>query len=305
MRIKRNSIIAILMIALFIIPSLKCSFLVSSTPTLLQGAVAMAVKGEATIVTKNGTRIKLTKNLKFSASGIVLPGAQLITGPNSSIDLVFTDSIKVRIGANSSLTLDVARLLESRQFTQIKMRLKKGKIFATTGGKLSKHSSFILSTLQSVVNVRGTEFYVEETGSSNNVMVSKGGVDVTDGDGAKSVYVEEGKSAGIAPSGHAELSDINAEQKNILETMSNDIASLTADEKKKIKEIAETHEENVRLIKEAYEIQKALITGAVINQKELDAQNVKAQMERDSAEVGKVKSSASDEVQKIKNASKK
>lgn len=304
MRIKRNLTFVFFILSLFTIPNLRCSLLVSSAPTLLQGAVAMAVKGEATIITKKGTRIRLTKNMQFSADKIVLPGSQLITGPYSSVDLVFTDSIKIRIGANSSVTLDLARLLESKQFTQIKMRLKKGKIFATTGGKLSKHSSFILSTLKSVVSVRGTEFLVEETGSLNSVMVSSGGIDVTDIEGDKSVYVGEGKNADINTSGQAVVSDITKNQKEDLKAMSSDIASLSENDKKRVREIADINKENIRLIREAYEIEKALITGAVTSQKEQDAFNLKLQRENDAAEVGSVRSSAADKVQQLKNSVK-
>lgn len=294
-------IAATILPAAIIITKLDCG---SVAPALLQGAAAMAVKGEATIVLKNGARIKLTKNLKITADRIILPGSSLITGPNSSVDLVFTDSIKMRVGANSSVTLDISRLLKDRNFTQIKMRLNKGLVYAATGGKLPKNSSFAISTLQSIINVRGTEFVLEETGSSNNIIVSDGVVAVTDFNGNSSASVEEGKSASIAPTGRADVNVINTAQNDLLKSMKADLASLTDEEKKLIKDIADTNEENRRLIKEAYEAQKNISTAGVANQKQSDIQNVNSQNQNNLSEEKKLKSSTKEELQKIKNSVK-
>ncbi|MGL4370558.1 MAG: hypothetical protein ACRCUT_12930, partial [Spirochaetota bacterium] len=103
---KKKYAAAILLLPLMVLPTLQCGLLIDVAPMLLQGAYAMAVNGKATVVTRGGMRVTLTKDMKLTADNIILPGSRILAGPNSAIDLCFTDSIKVRLGANSSVTLD-------------------------------------------------------------------------------------------------------------------------------------------------------------------------------------------------------
>lgn len=293
----------ILILSLAMLPVLRCGLIFRVAPMLLQGGYAMATRGEATIVTESGTRIKLTKNMRLSADNIVFPGSRLLTGPNSNVDLVFTDSIKVRLGANSTISLDASKILESENFSQIKMKLTKGRIF-TDSGKLAKNSSLIISTLRSVVNVRGTEFMVEETGSSNTVLVENGSVAVTDLSGTDPKYVEKGEGASIDGRGKVSVKPLTGSEKEIIKEMSENIASLKAADKQRISDILKTNEKNIRLIKEAYETQKKLATQAVGEQKMHDARNLDAIKSENSENAESVKSSAAGDIEKIRNAAK-
>ncbi|HPQ52528.1 MAG TPA: FecR domain-containing protein [Spirochaetota bacterium] len=300
---KKKIVVAALLLTVCLVPTVRCNLLWRFAPTLLQGAAAIAIKGEAVMITRKGVRIRLTKNLRLSADILLMPGSRLITGRNSSVDLVFTDSIKMRIGPRTSITLDMARLLENINFSQINVRLNKGRVFATMN-TLAKKSRFSISTLRSIVNVRGTEFLVEETGSSNNIIVTDGKVAVSDRGGKHLAFVDEGKQAMIAQSGTATTGDITPIQKELVDTMSANIASLTSDDKKRIRDIVENFEENRRLIREAHEAHKALISGAVHDQRTNDTKNVIMQKERDAKGISSVKSSAADELRKIRNAAK-
>ena len=293
----------ILILSLTLLPTVRCGLLVEAVPMLVQGGYAMAVTGEATIITDSGTRIRLTKDLRVSADNIVFPGSRLLTGPNSHIDLAFSDSIKVRLGANSSISLDASRVLEGEHFSQIKMKLNKGKIFADAG-KLAKKSSFAITTLQSIVNVRGTEFMVEETGSSNSVLVKNGSVAVTDLSGADAKYVKEGEGASVDGSGKVTVKPLTGAEKEVLKEISSDIAELKTADKKRIREIVETNQHNIALIKEAYEVQKQLMGQAVTEQKERDAAAVQEQKSADAKNTEAVKSSVSGDIEKIKAAAK-
>jgi hypothetical protein len=292
-----------LILTLVILPTIQCGILMRAAPLLLQGGYAMAVKGEATIVTEKGMRIRLTKDLKLTADNIVFPGSRILTGANSSIDLAFTDSIKVRLGGNSSITLDASRILESEHFSQIKMKLTSGKIFADAG-KLAKNSSFIISTLQSVVHVRGTEFAVEETGSSNSVLVQDGSVAITDLSGSDPKYVKEGEAAAVGGDGKVNVNPLTGTEKQILKEMSSDIASLKAADKERIRAIVETNKQNIALIKEAYEVQKALMGKAVSEQKDRNAASLQEQKSVNAKNTEAVKSSVTSDIEKIKNKAK-
>ena len=293
----------LLILSLALLPTMRCGLIFEAVPTLLQGGYAMAVTGEATIITDSGTRIRLTKDLRLSADNIVFPGSRLLTGPNSRIDLAFSDSIKVRLGANSSVTLDASRILEGEHFSQIKMKLNKGKIFADAG-KLAKKSSFVISTLQSIVNVRGTEFMVEETGSSNSVLVKDGSVAVTDLSGSDPNYVKEGEGAAVDGSGKVSVKPLTGTEKELLKAMSSDIAELKSADRKRIRELVETNQRNIALIKEAYEAQKQAMGQAVTEQKERNTAALQEQKSSDAKNTEAVKSSVSSDIEKIKNASK-
>lgn len=304
MRAKKNIFILVVTLSVFIITNIQCSFLLNAAPLLLQGAVAMAVKGEATIVTRDGTRIRLTKDLKLSVESFMMPGSKLITGSKSSVDLIFTDTIKLRIGPKSTLVLDFARILEGKEFSQIKMKLAQGTIYASMN-KLAKNSSFVLSTLKSLVNVRGTEFVVEETGSSNNVIVATGTVSVTDLEGKNEVSVEKGKSAEFISPGKFTINDINEKQQALVNEMRADMASLTDDNKKHMKEIIDNFEENKRLIRESFEAHKAALEGRVYDLKEENSERVDVLKEKNQSAVDKLKSSTSGDLQKLKDSTKK
>ena len=292
-----------LILSLVLLPTIQCGLIARAAPLLLQGGYALAVKGEAVIVTDSGTRIRLTKNMKLSADNIVFPGSRLLTGPNSSVDLCFTDSIKVRVGANSSVSVDLSRILESEHFSQIKLKLAKGRVFADAG-KLAKNSSFAISTLQSIVNVRGTEFMVEETGSSNSVLVQDGSVAVTDLSGADPNYVKEGEGAAVDGSGKVSVKPLTGNEKDVLKEISSDITELKAADRERIRAIVETNKQNMALIKEAYEVQKALMGKAVTEQKDRNAASLSEQKSADAKNTEAVKSSVTSDIEKIKAAAK-
>lgn len=300
---KKNAVVLVLILLVCLVPTFRCNFLVRFAPTLLQGAAAMAIKGEAVIITRKGMRIRLTKNLKLTADVLLMPGSRLITGPNSSVDLVFTDSIKMRIGARTSVTLDMARLLEKVNFTDITMQITRGRVFATMK-KLAKNSRFSIKTLRSIVQVRGTDFLVEETGNSNSIIVSDGKVALSSRSGNHLAFVDEGKNAAISQSGTVAINDINSTQEELINTMSSNIAELSTSDKKRIRDIVENHEENRRLIKEAYNAHKELINGTVSNQKNSDMKNVAEQKRIDADTIKKTRSAAADAVRKARKDSR-
>ena len=105
----------------------------------------------------------------------VLQGQTLRTGPGSSCDLDIGGMGQLRIQADTSLKIELARFLSGSP--AFRSTVLGGRVMAVAR-KLSAKESFMISTGNAVCGVRGTSFSVQSEGGKSLVVVAEGRVAV-------------------------------------------------------------------------------------------------------------------------------
>lgn len=292
----------IISISVIVLSVSYCAYFFKSTLLILQGAAVTRVNGNAQLSLADGTKVTLDRDMKISITNLVLPGSSLITGSGSSVDLQFTDAIKMRVGANSSLSLDVARLLREKDFKKISWNLNKGSICGVINEKLKDDSGFFIKTGASLLKVIGTEFLVEaEGGGDSKVIVRKGSVDMQ-GAGGAGKLVEAGNTGIISGKG-VNIHKSNEKEEELVNRMSENIAVLTEGVKKQINSIIENNEAHIALYRQAVEEQKKVNSMIVEERKSADKKTVNVSREANKSIIDGLKQKNKEAV--LKNKVKK
>jgi len=122
--------------------------------------------GNAKIVSASG--------VKAASSGAVISyDDSIVTGPSSVVDLNFGTKGVIRIVENSSVKMAVLQAHTGNE--QVQFDMKKGKIFVIMS-KLSKESSFRVTTPTTIAAIRGTSFMVVSDPKNSRIYVLKGRV---------------------------------------------------------------------------------------------------------------------------------
>ena len=107
--------------------------------------------------------------------GVVLKKGDLIATKKASIvDIVYADTVLIRINENSKLTV---QSIMDDVTKETALELEKGKIYSTLG-KLKKDSSFSVKTPTTVVAVRGTSFRITADAKKARAEVVEGKVEI-------------------------------------------------------------------------------------------------------------------------------
>ena len=119
----------------------------------------------------------------------------LKTGANAKVEVRFDDGSLMQMGKNSLVSLKEYKY--SKNMKSADINLKNGSLFAKVN-RLRKNSTFQVSTVTSVVGVRGTQFFVEIDKNNNvKVEVYHGEVEVS-GSGGSKVFVKTGFQTKVA-----------------------------------------------------------------------------------------------------------
>ncbi|HEY3397484.1 MAG TPA: FecR domain-containing protein [Armatimonadota bacterium] len=108
----------------------------------------------------------------------VLAGSTVLTGPASGVTLNWVDGSRLRVGANSEMT--VLKCQVNRDKSQVSLfRLKAGQVLVRVRRLLAGESKFEIETPTATAGVRGTIFSVKvEASGQTQVNVLEGQVDL-------------------------------------------------------------------------------------------------------------------------------
>ena len=157
-------------------------------------------------------------------------GATITTGSESSANLLLTNGTLTRLGENTKLVLTAlyqksfkgtnqkaGDLKKEVSPSRIVLNLETGNL-VVEARKLSKQSSFLISTKVAHAGIRGTQFKVSASADSTELSVLEGRVDFLDAKQLATV-VETEMKATAKKGGSANLADMsNAEQAEVGQT---------------------------------------------------------------------------------------
>ncbi len=266
----------------------------------LQGAVVTAVKGTVTVTDRKGAAKTLLPAALYTKDGILMPGYQIRTGADGQVDLQFSPTMKLRIGPDTSLTLDTAKLLSAKDFEQLQLRLDHGKIFADAG-KLSAASHVNIITPTAVASVRGTQWAMKEENGKNETLVKEGSVQVADDTLKESQIVEQDKKAEVSASGKVSVEPQTDADKREVADLGKDLASITDSGREQIQSLIQQFEEQKVLLQQTMDEQKKANDELMQQQKDQnqqmmqdqrtrDLENLRSQIQKDREEMDQMKS---------------
>jgi formylglycine-generating enzyme required for sulfatase activity len=153
----------------------------------------------------------------------IASGATLTTGSGASADLLLTNGTLAHLGENTKLVLTAlyqksfkgsdqkaSELTQEVSPSRTALKLEEGDLVLEVR-KLSKESSFLISTKMAQAGIRGTQFKVSASADSAELSVLEGRVDFLD---AKQMAtpVETAKKAGTRKGVPAKLEDMSASE---------------------------------------------------------------------------------------------
>lgn len=261
----------------------------------LQGAVITSFSGSVKISQINQTDkfYQLTADKLYTKEGIILSGQIVETGENSRVDLQFRDGVQFRVGPDSKILLKDSKILSGENFTRVLIEMKKGKVY-TKVDRLSKDSSFEVSTPTSIAGVRGTDFLTKVEGNKTEVLVAGGSVEVQPENGS-SALVEAGKKA-QASKDKVDVKVLTEEDKKEVEEMGTGIENIRDDARARMQEIINNFEENKKLIEKAVKDQKESDRAMMDEQKNKDKEMLNQQVQKGKEDLEKVRSDAKQEL---------
>jgi hypothetical protein len=179
---------------IFFLPAL---LLLSSMTAQASDVVARVVKatGEAWVVTGNQNKKKLADNDSVEENAVVS------TGKDSTVSLLLNDHSLIKVGAGSRLEM----AFTAKASEQVDVKLTEGVLKSIIKKRLDKKARwFRVHTPAATMGVRGTEFVTEVTavpatdggngsqGLREQVLVTRGTVEVTDNSGKSLSLVQSG-----------------------------------------------------------------------------------------------------------------
>ena len=151
------------------------------------------------------------------------PGATLTTGSGASADLLLTNGTLAHLGENTKLVLSAlhqksfnGNKVKASELTQevspsrTALKLEEGDLVLEVR-KLSKESSFLVSTEVAQAGIRGTQFKVSASADSAELSVLEGQVDFLDSE-QLATAVETAQKAGARKGVPAKLEDMSASE---------------------------------------------------------------------------------------------
>ncbi len=130
-------------------------------------SIASAV-GDVKLVTAQGDK-------NPQAGDAVAQGDMIVTGKSSLVDILYSTRGLIRISENSQVRISLLAFDSEKENSRLAMN--KGKLFVTIS-KLTKNSSFEVSSSTAVAAVRGTSLSVIADEKSSRIVVLKGKVSV-------------------------------------------------------------------------------------------------------------------------------
>jgi hypothetical protein len=153
----------------------------------------------------------------------IASGATLTTGSGSFADLLLTNGALAHLGENTKMILSTLyqksfsgtnqmanELTKEVSPSRIALNLEEGDLVVEVR-KLSKESSFLISTPIAHAVIRGTQFKVKASADSAELAVLEGRVDFLDAEELVTP-IETAKKAGAVKGGSAKLDDMSASE---------------------------------------------------------------------------------------------
>ena len=152
------------------------------------------------------------------------PGTTLITGSGAEADLLLTNGTLAHLSENTKLVLTAlfqksfkgtnqkaSELTKEVSPSRTALKLEEGDLVLEVR-KLSKESSFLISTKMAQAGIRGTQFKVSASADSAELAVLEGRVDFLDAE-QMATPVETAKKAGTRKGVPAKLEDMSASER--------------------------------------------------------------------------------------------
>ena len=189
------------------------------------GVIVTSAKGTVEVLVP--PRDSYSKNKPKSRAVIVgesiASGATLTTGSGASVDLLLTNGTLAHLGENTKLVLSAlyqksfkgsdqkaSELTKEVSPSRTALKLEEGDLVLEVR-KLSKESSFLISTKMAQAGIRGTRFKVSASAESAELAVLEGRVDFLDAEQI-ATPVETAKKAGVRKGVPAKLEDMSASE---------------------------------------------------------------------------------------------
>lgn len=222
----------------------------------LQGAVITKVAGQVTVLLANGERRAIKESDLYTQAALLLPGVSLTVDRGSRADLAFTTGLTLSVTECSRLTLEAARIVLDKGYSRVAIQLQQGGVF-TRSPRLERNSHYSITTPTTVASVRGTEFLVNQGGGCNfpdrpesATLVREGAVGVRSAAGGAETSVAAGQKANLSGAGLA-VSNLTPAEATQLKQLSESLAGLTEEGRKRIEELLRDVEANSALYQEA------------------------------------------------------
>jgi formylglycine-generating enzyme required for sulfatase activity len=189
------------------------------------GVIVASAKGRVEVLVP--PRDSYSKNKPTARAVIVgesiASGATLTTGSGATADLLLTNGTLAHLAENTKLILSVlyqksfkgtdqkaSELTKEVSPSRTALKLEEGDLVLEVR-KLSKESSFLISTKMAQAGIRGTQFKVSASADSAELAVLEGRVDFLDAE-QLATPVETAKKAGTRKGVPAKLEDMSASE---------------------------------------------------------------------------------------------
>ncbi len=235
----------------------------------LQGGVVTQVKGDVSILSREGKLNKISSNVLYTRMAFLLPGDLLSTEAESSADIQFTSGLMARIGPATSMKVEKSMILSTKEYINISLELTTGSIFLRSE-KLGPGSRITISTPTAIASVRGTEFLAINEEGRTRISVQSGSLLMSDRGGNHSLIVEAQNTAEATDEGELSFRPIDENEKRALSEMSVNIPNISDDNMKIIQKLIREIPENKILLQRAVDEQLRLNSPSQKPQKAID-----------------------------------
>ncbi len=154
----------------------------------LDGLITL-VKGKVAVITPDGKTLRASRNMHL------IPGATIKTDAGGECEIVLTNNQVIRMRQKSIYTLPYLKVKEEKTF------LEKGSAFFSKLKDSITGNDYYVETPNTVIGIRGTEFYLEvEDNGDTLILLKEGLVMVLDKDGNDD-YLSAGMKAEVKKDG--------------------------------------------------------------------------------------------------------
>ncbi|MBL8021519.1 MAG: FecR domain-containing protein [Leptospirales bacterium] len=249
-------------------------------PRDVQGLILTSIRGSVDVTDNMNIKRTLASAALYTRDAILMPGYSVKTRSDTQVDMDFSESVRLRVGEDTSMRLETARCLKHKGYARLQLRLDSGKIYSV-GKKISSSSRITIITPTSVVGVRGTEFMVREEKGKSVTLVREGSVEVSDEALNVIKIVEADQKAEIDSNGEIQVVPQTDEDRKEVQNLGADIATITESGREQMQNLVDQFEEQKVLIQQTLEEQEKINTANMEQQKEQDKDLIKNQIESD------------------------